>query len=277
MKNGIEIRWHGRGGQGAKTAALLLADVAFKTGKHVQGFPEYGPERMGAPITAYNRISSDVIRVHSNIYDPDFVAVADENFWEKACEWQKKGWTIALHGLHHELHFHEPRGYYQLSHSSKTEWAGKSSTEQYEMLKQGYQILKEHGLTPTCFFAPCHTYDEATVKAIALMKTEGCPMYISDGYALHPYQRDGVYFLPTLFDTPHKLPMQGIYTFVYHPNNMQEQDFAYLEDFLKKYASLFRSADEIMEKYDSVKNQGILGKIIEHAIYFLRGIKGSKE
>lgn len=78
MKNGIEIRWHGRGGQGAKTAALLLADVDFKTGKHVQGFPEYGPERMGAPITAYNRISSDVIRVHSNIYDPDFVAVVDE-------------------------------------------------------------------------------------------------------------------------------------------------------------------------------------------------------
>ena len=78
MKNGIEIRWHGRGGQGAKTAALLLADVAFKTGKHVQGFPEYGPERMGAPITAYNRISSDVISVHSNIYDPDFVAVVDE-------------------------------------------------------------------------------------------------------------------------------------------------------------------------------------------------------
>lgn len=78
MNNGIEIRWHGRGGQGAKTAVLLLADVAFKTGKHVQGFPEYGPERMGAPITAYNRISSDVIRVHSNIYDPDYVAVVDE-------------------------------------------------------------------------------------------------------------------------------------------------------------------------------------------------------
>ena len=78
MKNGIEIRWHGRGGQGAKTAALLLADVAFKTGKNVQGFPEYGPERMGAPITAYNRISSDRIRVHSNIYHPDYVVVVDE-------------------------------------------------------------------------------------------------------------------------------------------------------------------------------------------------------
>ena len=62
MNNGLEIRWHGGGGQGAKNAALLLADVAFKTGKYVQGFPEYGPERMGAPITAYNRISDEVIR-----------------------------------------------------------------------------------------------------------------------------------------------------------------------------------------------------------------------
>ena len=78
MKDTLEIRWHGRGGQGAKTAALLLAEVAFKTGKNVQGFPEYGPERMGAPITAYNRISSDEIRVHSNIYHPDYVVVVDE-------------------------------------------------------------------------------------------------------------------------------------------------------------------------------------------------------
>ena len=78
MNNGIEVRWHGRGGQGAKTAALLLADVAFKTGQNVQGFPEYGPERMGAPITAYNRISASKIRVHSNIYTPDYVVVVDE-------------------------------------------------------------------------------------------------------------------------------------------------------------------------------------------------------
>lgn len=79
MKNkGIEIRWHGRGGQGAKTAALLLADVCFKTGAYVQGFPEYGPERMGAPITAFNRISDREIRVHSNIYNPDLVVVVDE-------------------------------------------------------------------------------------------------------------------------------------------------------------------------------------------------------
>lgn len=78
MDNLIEIRWHGRGGQGAKTASLLLADAAFNTGKYIQGFPEYGPERMGAPITAYNRISSNPITIHSNIYEPDYVVVVDD-------------------------------------------------------------------------------------------------------------------------------------------------------------------------------------------------------
>ena len=82
MKDLIEIRWHGRGGQGAKTASLLLADAAFNTGKYIQGFPEYGPERMGAHITAYNRISTTPIRVHSNIYEPDFVVVVDDSLLE---------------------------------------------------------------------------------------------------------------------------------------------------------------------------------------------------
>ena len=82
MNDIIEIRWHGRGGQGAKTASLLLADAAFNTGKYIQGFPEYGPERMGAPITAYNRISSSPIRIHSNIYEPDYVVVVDDTLLE---------------------------------------------------------------------------------------------------------------------------------------------------------------------------------------------------
>ena len=90
MKDTMEIRWHGRGGQGAKTAALLLADVAFKAGKFVQGFPEYGPERMGAPITAYNRISEEPVTVHSNIYSPDYVVVVDDGLLES---------TDVTHGL----------------------------------------------------------------------------------------------------------------------------------------------------------------------------------
>src|SRR5699024_4278040 len=82
MDNLIEIRWHGRGGQGAKTASLLLADAAFNTGKYIQGFHEYGPERMGASITAYNRISTEPITIHSNIYEPDYVVVVDDTLLE---------------------------------------------------------------------------------------------------------------------------------------------------------------------------------------------------
>lgn len=94
----IEIRWHGRGGQGAKTAALLLADAAFETGLYVQGFPEYGPERMGAPITAYNRLDGEPIRIHSNIYEPDMVVVVDETLLSAVdvCSGLKRGGRIVV-------------------------------------------------------------------------------------------------------------------------------------------------------------------------------------
>ena len=73
----VEIRWHGRGGQGAKTAALLLADAALELGKNIQAFPEYGPERMGAPVQAFNRISDDPITIHCGITEPQVVVVLD--------------------------------------------------------------------------------------------------------------------------------------------------------------------------------------------------------
>jgi pyruvate ferredoxin oxidoreductase gamma subunit len=73
----LEIRWHGRGGQGAKTAALLFADAAVETGKYIQAFPEYGPERMGAPVFAFNRISDEPILQHCGIKTPQIVVVLD--------------------------------------------------------------------------------------------------------------------------------------------------------------------------------------------------------
>lgn len=77
MSKLLEIRWHARGGQGAKTASTLLAESALSAGKYVQGFPEYGPERMGAPIRAFNRIGDEPITIHSNVENPDVVMVLD--------------------------------------------------------------------------------------------------------------------------------------------------------------------------------------------------------
>ncbi len=73
----LEFRWHGRGGQGAWTASELLARTALSEGKFIQSFPEFGPERMGAPVTAFTRISAEPIRLHCAIYDPDVVVVLD--------------------------------------------------------------------------------------------------------------------------------------------------------------------------------------------------------
>ena len=73
----IEIRWHGRGGQGAKTVSQLLAGAVLRRGRYVQAFPEYGPERSGAPVKAFNRLDTKEIRLHCGIYEPDIVVVLD--------------------------------------------------------------------------------------------------------------------------------------------------------------------------------------------------------
>lgn len=80
----LEVRWHGRGGQGAKTAAQFLAEAALELGKHIQAFPEYGPERAGAPIKAYTRIDEAPINIHSGVTNPEVVVVIDPTLLETA-------------------------------------------------------------------------------------------------------------------------------------------------------------------------------------------------
>jgi len=88
MKKLTEIRWHGRGGQGVKTACEFVAAVAINEGKFSQGFPDYGPERSGAPMRGFTRISSESIREHCAVYHPDLVLVLDESLIgpEDVCE-----------------------------------------------------------------------------------------------------------------------------------------------------------------------------------------------
>lgn len=81
-KDVYEIRWHGRGGQGAKTAATLVAEAAMERGAYGQGFPDYGPERMGAPMRGYTRMSDEPILIHSAVYYPDAVVVLDDTLLE---------------------------------------------------------------------------------------------------------------------------------------------------------------------------------------------------
>jgi pyruvate ferredoxin oxidoreductase gamma subunit len=78
----FEVRWHGRGGQGAKTAAILFGEAAMETGKYIQAFPEYGPERTGAPVKSFNRLSDQPIRIHTQVINPNVVVVLDASLLE---------------------------------------------------------------------------------------------------------------------------------------------------------------------------------------------------
>ena len=204
--------------------------------------------------------------------DPDFIYGNDNAFWEKCLNWQNKNWTIAIHGLNHLLIKHEPRGYYQKSHSIKTEWAGLPVDRQFQMVVNGFEILSSHGLNPSCFFAPCHTYDVKTIKAISLFNKMYKALYISDGYNLRPYKEDGVWFLPSIFDSPHAFNGNIILTFVFHPNNMENDSFLKLESFLRDNEKYFVNADYVMNYFmeKGEKKRGIIGKCIESIIYYIR-------
>jgi pyruvate ferredoxin oxidoreductase gamma subunit len=82
MQEYFEVRWHGRGGQGAKTAAILFGEAAMETGKYIQAFPEYGPERTGAPVKSFNRLSDQPIRIHTQVINPNVVVVLDASLLE---------------------------------------------------------------------------------------------------------------------------------------------------------------------------------------------------
>ncbi len=83
MRSGIEVRWHGRGGQGAVTAAIIIAEAAIFDGKYAQAFPEFGAERRGAPVKAYTRVSDQQVLTRSPIMSPDMVVVLDMSIERK--------------------------------------------------------------------------------------------------------------------------------------------------------------------------------------------------
>lgn len=158
--------------------------------------------------------------------DKEFKYPIIENFWkEYPLNWQKKGWIIAQHGLNHNL-----------SDVVRTEYIGKSLDEQINILDKGYKILQEKGIIPICFFAPNHTFDDNTIEACNRL---GYFKFISDGYAFFPYKYKNMLFLPSVFDTPHKVANTGVFTFVYHPNKITDDDLDYLENFIIKYKNNF--------------------------------------
>lgn len=169
-------------------------------------------------------------------------------FWDKAKMWQEKGWSIALHGYDHcYLSDKGMNGFNPMW--SRSEYAGVSLEKQKEKIRKGVGILKEHGLIVNYFFAPSHTFDKNTLKALM---SESDIRIVSDTIGRFPYKYQEFWFIPQITGHCVKMPLSGIYTFCFHPNMMVEHDFVVLESFIKDYQNSFITFDEInLELYGS--------------------------
>lgn len=179
--------------------------------------------------------------IPANADPKTMIETENPDFWEKAHSWEKKGWSIALHGFDHVCI--SDGGMKGLNPFwCRSEFAGLPLEQQREKIRKGYAVLKGHGFEPKFFFAPSHTFDENTLEAL-LQETD--IRIISDTIGCYPYRKNDFFFIPQISGHCSKMLLSGIYTFCFHPNTMKESIFAALESFMAKNYRQFIGFDDI--------------------------------
>lgn len=179
-----------------------------------------------------------------------------EDFWDYVKTLQAEGWTVAQHGYTH-LYTTKAAGIFPLN--SFSEFAGVEYSEQYEALRMGQNILKEHGIETDIFMAPAHSYDKYTLKALENLKF----WRITDGFGKRPYIRNNMVFYPISYSQSSALRKKSGYTtFVVHTNAMEEKDFKRYEQMFKMYRDRLASYTEFLTVEPNIR--GAFGKLKEY-------------
>lgn len=184
----------------------------------------------------------------------------EPTFWEVAKRWQNKGWSIALHGFSHTM---ADVGGGLNPVNLYSEFVGKSLEEQCGLLRQGVEILEQHGITAEFFVAPAHTFDSNTLHAL---KTCTSIRTISDTVAWGVYMKDGITFIPQQSGRVRRLPF-AMTTFCYHPNTMNDRDFARLEQFLARYSKRFGRFEDAQH---TVQRERPIDRVLRLCYFSLR-------
>lgn len=192
----------------------------------------------------------------------------DIDFWQKALEWQNKGWAIALHGFDH-CYISSEAGINPLW--NRSEFAGVLLEAQKQKISAGIAILKKHGLEPKYFFAPSHTFDKNTL--VALRECSNIRI-ISDTIATKPYKFEDFIFIPQIGGHCMNMLLPGIYTFCFHPSIMNNADFEKLETFMKIHNSEFCDFKKL--DLTRVNEKGLLDKFISWVYFTQRKIRRIK-
>ncbi|MFT5253591.1 MAG: hypothetical protein ACI87N_002633 [Flavobacteriales bacterium] len=208
-----------------------------------------------------------MVGIIPNNEDPKMMIESpDENFWKKTLAWQSKGWEMGLHGYNH-VYITKEAGLHPVN--KKSEFAGVDIKLQEEKLKKGYRLLKEYGLDVEYFFAPSHTFDLNTLRALKKV-TPICK--ICDTIALKPYSKFGLQFYPLQFGHFRTIYLPGVWTFCFHPNTMTESDIKSFEKFIETNSSKFISFKDIEMKRERALD--IPDRILAKSYYTLRNLRG---
>lgn len=198
------------------------------------------------------------------------IDAADPEFWKKAKAWENKGYAIAQHGYNHC--YISDKGLEGLNPLwERSEFSGVAYEKQYQKIHDGFAIMKQHGLNPKYFFAPSHTFDLDTLKAL-----KECTdiRIISDTIGNKPYLSNEFVFIPQVGGHCREMKLPGFWTFCLHPSMMRDEDFVATENFLKKHKEEFIGFEALEVKHLSDKN--FLGKMLSLIYFTLRKMKGIK-
>lgn len=184
----------------------------------------------------------------------------DLDFWEKMKIWESKGWIPAMHGCEHKYVTNQG-GINPVN--KRSEFAGLPYSVQAEKIERGWKILGEHQFTPEIFFAPSHTFDENTLRAL---KEKTSIRIVSDTIAGDIYKENDFWFIPQQSGSVRKLPFKVV-TFCYHPNTMKMDNFKNLEKFLQVNRERFVSYAEL-----ELKNRrlSLYDKMLRKIYFFKR-------
>ncbi len=188
--------------------------------------------------------------------DPELIIdPAKNDFWERVRNWQNSGWTIALHGYQH-IYSTKLSGLTKINEYS--EFVGLSYEQQYDKLQRGLQILHDHGIYPTVWVAPAHSFDELTVKALLSLGIK----VISDGYYYRPVNRLGAVWVPQQLWRFREMPA-GLWTICFHTNEfLVQEDVDRFAKGIKEFSSDIIPFEQALKGYHA-KDYGLIDKIME--------------
>lgn len=185
-----------------------------------------------------------LVGIVPNNKDPQLIIdTPDIKFWSKARCWQKKGWSIALHGYDH-VYLSNEGGINPFW--NRSEYAGVPIEEQKRKIKEGISVFIENNIRADYFFAPSHTFDENTLFAL---ESESMIRNISDTFSLYPYKRLGFNFFPQQFGGFRNILVPGYWTFCFHPNIMSDEGISAFERFIQLYRNRFCDFSEFDNVY----------------------------